>query len=83
MNVYSEWVNLNNEIDRQLTERLSKTKSTFSEGEESVNIHQLNDHNTLLEYWRISKELTIFINNNFADKAKEHFSESFQHSEVA
>ena len=82
MNVYSEWVNLNNEIDRQLTERLSKSKATLSESEQSVTIHELNDHNTLLEFWRISKELTIFINNNFADKAAEHFApvtESFPH----
>lgn len=73
MNIYTKWVELNNEIDKQLLDRKS-TKKTYNSDTDTTN-YNFNDnssHETIMEYWRISKELSIFINNNFPDMAKEH-----------
>lgn len=71
MNVYTEWVTLNNAIDRELSERLQKSVATNEKTEKEV---RLENHNILVEYWRLSRELSLFMNINFEKEIKEHFA---------
>lgn len=73
MNVYAEWVTLNNKIDSILTARLAESVATNEKTEKEV---RLENHNVLVEYWRISRELSLFMNTNFEKEIKEHFIES-------
>lgn len=71
MNVYTEWITLNNKIGSILSTRLADSVATNEKTEKEV---RLENHNVLVEYWRISRELSLFMNTNFEKEIKEHFA---------
>ena len=79
MNIYTEWIHLNNEIDGVLQKRKPNivNNNDYPDIETMKNSEEYKLycewHANLMEYWRISKELTLFVNKNFPEMAKEHF----------